>query len=66
MTARLWTVPTEIAGTPARLALWVEVMTGLALTEDGTVRVLDGPAWNERKQQLDRLGGSPVPTSAGK
>jgi eukaryotic-like serine/threonine-protein kinase len=65
-TAQLWKVPTEIDGTPAQIKVWVEVITGLELGEDGAVRVLDGPAWSERKRRLDRLGGSPVPASSEK
>jgi hypothetical protein len=46
-------------GNPERLLLWVQVITGTELDESGQVRVLDAATWQERRQQLDKLGGPP-------
>jgi hypothetical protein len=35
--------------------------TGLELDEGGAIRVLDAETWQERRRQLDKLGGLPVP-----
>jgi WD40 repeat protein/serine/threonine protein kinase/predicted Zn-dependent protease len=58
-TARLYAAPAPLAGTPAQLVRWVEVACGQELTpspEDG-VRLLDGPAWEKRRQDLEKQGG---------
>jgi hypothetical protein len=60
-TARVCRVPRELAGDPARLALWCEVITGMELDAKDSVRVLDATTWNDRRRQLDRLGGPPGP-----
>ena len=52
--------PPPIAGKPARLRLWIQVFTGLELTETGAVRLLDPEVWNQRREALDTLGGPPV------
>jgi WD40 repeat protein/tRNA A-37 threonylcarbamoyl transferase component Bud32 len=52
-------VPRPMEGSVERLVLWAQVLTGLKLDKDGTTGALDGPAWAERKRQLDRLGGPP-------
>ena len=54
-------VPQALTGDAERLTLWVQVMTGLQLEADGTYTPLDGPAWQQRKQSLEKLGGSPQP-----
>jgi tetratricopeptide (TPR) repeat protein len=56
---RLWAAPAPLAGDLPRLAAWVETATGLELDELGSIRVLDGNAWFERRQRLERLGGPP-------
>ncbi len=40
-TARLWRGPVPVDGTPERITLWVQVLTGLELDADGVVRRLD-------------------------
>jgi eukaryotic-like serine/threonine-protein kinase len=60
-TARLWTPPHPIEGDPARATLWAEVLTGMELDSDGTVQVLAGDAWRNKRGELDALGGPPGP-----
>ena len=60
-TARLWDIPAPIAGDLERIRLWSQVITGLELKGDGLVSVLDEPAWQDRRQRLELLGGAPVP-----
>ncbi len=57
-TARLWPIP-ELPDDLARLATWVEVVTGLELDEQGSVHVLDNATWRQRRERLDREGGPP-------
>jgi hypothetical protein len=52
-------VPSPVEGDPRRLRLWVEVITGMELGDDHIVRVLDAPSWQQRRRQLDTLGGPP-------
>jgi hypothetical protein len=58
-TARLSSFTTATSDA-ARLALWVEVVTGLEARDDGAVRLLDVSAWEQRRQRL-RDDGPPVP-----
>jgi WD40 repeat protein/serine/threonine protein kinase/regulator of sirC expression with transglutaminase-like and TPR domain len=58
-TARLWEAPAPIAGTPERLSRWVEVGSGMELSPDGSVSLLDAAAWQDRRRRLDKLGGPP-------
>ncbi len=60
-TARVCQVPRELPGDAARIALWCEVITGMEIDANDSVRLLDASAWNARKQALDRLGGPPGP-----
>jgi WD40 repeat protein len=58
-TARLWNVPRTVEGDPERVLLWVQVLTGIELDENGRTRVLDANTWQQRRQQLEKLGGPP-------
>jgi WD40 repeat protein/serine/threonine protein kinase len=58
---RRWLVPAPVQGDAQRIALWVQVHTGMELEEDGAVRVLDAEVWQQRRQQLQEVGGSPTP-----
>lgn len=37
------------------MVLWTQVLTGLDLDEQG-IRALDSKTWQERRQDLDKLG----------
>jgi WD40 repeat protein len=63
-TIRLWDAPVPLPDDPHRLAAWVEAATGLELDEWGSIRVLDGGAWQERRRRLEQLGGPPPPDPA--
>jgi len=39
--------------------LWTQLITGMELDEYGQVRVLDANTWQQRRQQLEKLGGPP-------
>jgi WD40 repeat protein len=58
-TARLWTPPRPVAGDPEHVRLWAQVLTGMELDGEGTVRVLPGDVWQERRRQLEERGGPP-------
>jgi WD40 repeat protein len=62
-TARLWTPPPPVRGAPAHVALWVQVLTGMELDAEGTVQVLPGDVWKQRRQELQQ-GPSPSWTKA--
>lgn len=57
----VYRVPLDLEGTPPRLALWAQTLTGVALDADGYLDVCDGPAWRRAKQELEDLGGPPAP-----
>ena len=57
-TARLWPV-VELPDDLPRIAAWAEVVTGLALDEQGTVHALDNAAWCQARERLEREGGPP-------
>jgi WD40 repeat protein/tRNA A-37 threonylcarbamoyl transferase component Bud32 len=52
-------VPQPIPGDPERLRAWIEVLTGQALDAEGTIRVLDAAALQQRRQELSERGGAP-------
>jgi WD40 repeat protein len=57
--SRLWDVPEPIPDDLPRITLWVQVMTGMELDDQGSVRSLDGVTWRQRRKQLTDLGGFP-------
>jgi hypothetical protein len=60
-TARLWeVVPAPVEGKAERIALWIQVITGMELDTSGVARVLDAPDWQQRRQRLEELGGPPI------
>ena len=61
-TARLWRVPPVAEGETKRLVLWPQVITGTELRRGGmTLEVLRADDWLRRKEQLEQLGGPPLP-----
>jgi WD40 repeat protein/serine/threonine protein kinase len=52
-TARLWSVPSPMRGTAARLTEEMTVLTGMELGTDDVARVLDVPAWKDRRIELE-------------
>lgn len=61
-TARLWDAPPPpVKGDVRRIVLWTQVITGLELEQESTIHVLNGATWRERRQQLQALGGPPIP-----
>ncbi len=56
--ARIWEMPDELSGAAATLKIWVQVQTGMALDDTGSVRILDAPAWQAGQ---DRLRDLPAP-----
>ena len=59
--ARIWKTWAPAEGTAERLSLWVQVTTGMALQDDGEVKVLNARDWRQRRERLEGLGGSPFP-----
>jgi WD40 repeat protein/tRNA A-37 threonylcarbamoyl transferase component Bud32 len=57
---RIWKVPTIVPGSPERLTLWTEVLTGLEIDSAGVIRELDAQEWYRRRDELERLGGPPA------
>lgn len=54
-------LPLAVEGSGERLARWAEVLTGMELDAQGSLRVLDAATWQQRQQRLAELGGAPVP-----
>jgi WD40 repeat protein len=51
-TARLWSIPSPMAGTPARLSEEMTVLTGMELGSDDTIHLLDIATWKQRRAEL--------------
>jgi WD40 repeat protein len=60
-TARLWKAPRPVRGEVERVRLWTQVITGMELDQHGAAHVLDAATWEQRRQRLLELGGSPLP-----
>jgi WD40 repeat protein len=60
-TVRLWTVPAPLPGDGERLALWAQVLTGMELDSQGAVSALEPEEWQQRRRQLEQLGGAVGP-----
>jgi WD40 repeat protein len=60
-TVLFWEVPAPVAGDAERVRLWAEALTGMALDEKDTVQVLDADGVRQRRQRLERLGGTKAP-----
>ncbi len=58
-TARLWHLPSLLDDDLPRITVWVETITGLAVSDEGRIYGLDAAAWLERRERLDTLGGPP-------
>jgi WD40 repeat protein len=52
MTARLWPLPAATSDAAEPAVARIQVLTGLELDGSGTVHVLDGPSWRERRGAL--------------
>lgn len=50
--ARLWSLPWVMGGRVERVDLAVQAATGMALDDDGSLRILDLKAWNQCRSQL--------------
>jgi WD40 repeat protein len=60
--ARLWHAPTVMAGDPRRIVLWTQVITGMEIREPtSTIEFLNAPTWQDRRRQLNAMGGPPTP-----
>ena len=55
-TAALWAVPAPIQGDAQRIAVWVQVLTGMHLDAGDGARTLDATTWRQRRQELNNLG----------
>jgi WD40 repeat protein len=63
-TVRFRRMPQPVDGTPERIRVWVEVITGMTLDAAGVVHALDADQWQERRRRLEELGGPPdLPSS---
>ena len=58
---RLWDLKRGSTGAARELILSAQVLTGLEITPGGTLRALDGSAWQERRVRLGEQGGSVLP-----
>jgi eukaryotic-like serine/threonine-protein kinase len=52
-------MPSPLSGDAERIRCWVEVLTGMELDAEGTIRDLDADTLQQRHQQLSELGGPP-------
>ena len=57
--ARLWHFPALVADDFPRIKVWVETMTSLEVDDRGSIAALETEAWQQRPEQLGRLGRPP-------
>ncbi len=57
-TTRSWPVPSPMAGEPDRIALRLEILTGLRMEAGQDAERLSAEAWDERRRRLTSLEGS--------
>jgi len=58
---RRWKVPGLVQGDVDRIVLWAQVLVGMDLDADGYFHNLWVDDWQQRRQRLQELGGSPAP-----
>jgi WD40 repeat protein/serine/threonine protein kinase len=58
---RRWSVPAPLQGDVKRIVLWSQAVTGTELDLGGAVRGLEWGDWQQRRQDLEQLGGLPRP-----
>jgi hypothetical protein len=58
-TARLWDVGGRIDEPVAHVLLWVEVLTGTTMDENGIIRPIWPGQLAKKHEELERLGGPP-------
>jgi tetratricopeptide (TPR) repeat protein len=58
-TARLWHLPSTLDDDFTRMESWVQTITGLVVDDEGNVHAVQPTAWQERRERLRQLGGSP-------
>jgi WD40 repeat protein/tetratricopeptide (TPR) repeat protein/tRNA A-37 threonylcarbamoyl transferase component Bud32 len=63
-TGRVWALPAPVEGDPNSVLLQAQVATGLELDTESRVRVLDAPAWRERRGRLGGRGDPAPPAAA--
>jgi hypothetical protein len=44
-----------MSGSPEKIMLWMEVVTGTELDKHGVVQVLNAATWHERRRQLTNV-----------
>jgi WD40 repeat protein/serine/threonine protein kinase/tetratricopeptide (TPR) repeat protein len=59
-TARVWEVPAPLTEDTNRLMRWVEVSSGFEVQKDGSMHLLDPRTWQQRRKDLDAMGGPPA------
>jgi WD40 repeat protein/serine/threonine protein kinase len=60
-TARLWPFPALLTADPERVLLWIQVRTGMELTDRDEQHALGTSDFKLRRQRLEQLGGPLVP-----
>jgi WD40 repeat protein/serine/threonine protein kinase len=58
-TARLWVLPAPLEGTYEQIVAWVQLVTGVELADDDSLRVLDAAEWQRLRARIGELGGPP-------
>jgi WD40 repeat protein len=59
--ALLSEVPTAVEAEPERIALWVGVLTGMELDDNGVFHSLSAEDWHQRKRRLADRSGAVLP-----
>jgi WD40 repeat protein/predicted Ser/Thr protein kinase len=63
---RLWDLPAPVAGTPERVRLWAELLTGMELDAHGAMTPLGEQSLRDRRRRLAEIDASPQPDGPGR
>jgi WD40 repeat protein len=55
--ARVWHLSQPLTGEAEHVVMWAQVVSRRVLDAHGVVRELDEQSWQQRRRQLDALGG---------
>jgi WD40 repeat protein/serine/threonine protein kinase len=58
---RLWEIPAAVPGEVEQIKLWAQTITAMELDGYDAVQILDADGWRRRCQDLEQLGGPPLP-----
>ena len=60
MARRIWDALRTFESSPVRSALWIQTLCGMELTANEALGLQTPEQWQNRRQELQEMGGPPV------